>query len=316
MPATIHVGTCSWADKTLVDSGRFYPPEVAKKPKERLRFYGQNFDLVEVDSSFYALPSEDNAAQWATLTPDNFTFDVKAYGLFTGHGVNPKTLPADLREQLPAEVREGRNVYEKDVDPDIVAELYRRFESALLPLDSAGKLGVILFQFPPWFMPRHESREVLRSLRDRLPQFEIAVEFRSGRWMTDSDVDRTLGLLRDNGLSYVSVDEPQGFASSVPPVAAVTARTGVVRFHGRNAATWEKKAITAAERFNYDYSDAEFKEWLPRIEQLAEQAQELHLLMNNCHEDKAVNDARQLATLLSTMRPDLDFTPAQRKLPI
>jgi hypothetical protein len=133
--------------------------------------------------------------------------------------------------------------------------------------------------------------------------------------MTDSDVDRTLGLLRDNGLSYVSVDEPQGFASSVPPVAAVTARTGVVRFHGRNAATWEKKAITAAERFNYDYSDAEFKEWLPRIEQLAEQAQELHLLMNNCHEDKAVNDARQLGSLLSTMRPDLDFTLPSKSSP-
>jgi uncharacterized protein YecE (DUF72 family) len=316
MAATIHVGTCSWADKTLVDSGRFYPPEVAKKPKERLRFYGQNFNLVEVDSSFYALPSEDNAAQWATLTPDDFTFDIKAYGLFTGHGVNPKTLPVDVRDQLPAELQEKRNVYAKDVDPDAVAELYRRFESALLPLDSAGKLGVILFQFPPWFMPRHESREVLRGLREHLPQYEIAVEFRSGRWFGHSDTDRTLGLLRDHGLNYVSVDEPQGFPSSVPPVAAVTGRTGVVRFHGRNAETWEKKAITAAERFNYDYSDAEFKEWLPRIEQLAEQAQELHLLMNNCHEDKAVNDARQLGSLLSTMRPDLDFSLAQQKLPI
>jgi uncharacterized protein YecE (DUF72 family) len=314
--ANIRIGICSWADKTLVDSGRFYPPEVAKKPKERLRFYGKNFDLVEVDSSFYALPSEDNAAQWATLTPDGFTFDVKAYGLFTGHGVNPRTIPPDVREQLPGELQEKRNVYAKDLDPDIVNELYRRFESALLPLDSAGKLGVILFQFPPWFMPRHESREVLRGLRDHLPQYDIAVEFRSGRWLTDSDAERTFGLLRDHNLSYVSVDEPQGFPSSVPPLAAVTASTGVVRFHGRNAETWEKKNITAAERFNYDYSESELKEWLPRIEELAEQSREVHLLMNNCYEDKAVNDARQLAQLLSTMHPDLDFTPAQKKLPI
>ncbi|HEX5940550.1 MAG TPA: DUF72 domain-containing protein [Dehalococcoidia bacterium] len=316
MGATIRVGTCSWADKTLVDSGRFYPREVARKPKERLRFYGQNFDLVEVDSSFYAPPSEDNAAQWATLTPDGFIFNVKAYGLFTEHGVNPNTIPPDLREQLPAELREKRNVYAKDIDPDIVQEIYRRFESALLPLDSAGKLGVILFQFPPWFMPRHESREILRGLRDRLPQYEIAVELRSSRWFGDSDSDRTLGLLRDHGLNYVSVDEPQGFPSSVPPLAAATGNTGVVRFHGRNAETWEKKNITAAERFSYDYSEAELKEWLPRIEQLAEQSKEVHLLMNNCHEDKAVNDARQLGELLSTMRPDLDFSPPQQKLRI
>lgn len=316
MSATIRIGTCSWTDKTLVDSGRFYPPEVAKKPKERLRFYGQNFDLVEVDSSFYAPPSEENAAQWATLTPDGFTFNFKAYGLFTEHGVSPKTIPADLREQLPAELREKRNVYAKDMDPEIVSEIYRRFESALLPLDSAGKLGLILFQFPPWFMPRHENREILRGLRDRFPQYEIAVELRSGRWFGDSDTDRTLGLLRDHGLNYVSVDEPQGFPSSVPPLAAVTGKTGIVRFHGRNAETWEKKNITAAERFNYDYNEAEFKEWLPRIEQLAEESREVHLLMNNCYEDKAVNDARQLGELLSTMRPDFDFSPAQKKLPI
>ena len=117
---------------------------------------------------------------------------------------------------------------------------------------------------------------------------------RSGRWFGDSDTDRTLGLLRDHGLNYVSVDEPQGFPSSVPPLAVATGNIGVVRFHGRNAETWQKKNTTAAERFNYDYSADELKEWLPRIEQLAEQSREVHLLMNNCYQDKAVNDAREL----------------------
>ncbi|MEX2236939.1 MAG: DUF72 domain-containing protein [Dehalococcoidia bacterium] len=316
MPAPIRIGICSWADKTLVDSGKFYPPEVAKKPKERLQFYGSQFDLVEVDSSFYAMPSEDNAAQWTQLTPDSFVFDVKAYGLFTGHGVNPKTIPPDIREGLPADLREKRNVYAKDLDPDVMDEMYRRFESALLPMDSAGKLGVILFQFPPWFMPKHDNREVLRGLREKLPQYQIAVEFRNGRWMGDYDRDRTLGVLRDAGLNYVSVDEPQGFPSSVPPVAAVTGKIGVVRFHGRNAATWTKKTETAAERFNYDYSEKELKEWLPRIEQIAEQAGEVHLLMNNCYEDKAVNDARQIGQLLSELKPDRDFSPPQGRLPL
>lgn len=315
MSATIRVGTCSWTDKTLLDSGRFYPAEVVKKPKERLRYYGSQFDLVEVDSSFYAMPAEETAAAWTELTPENFVFDIKAYGLFTGHGVNLKTLPADLRESLPETLREKRNIYAKDLDEDLLAEAYRRFESALLPLDSAGKLGVILFQFPPWFIPKHYNREVLRGLKERLPQYEIAVEFRNGMWMRDGDEDRTLGLLRDNGLSYVSVDEPQGFTSSVPPVAAATGKTAVVRFHGRNKATWEKKNQTAAERFNYDYSENEFKEWLPRIEALAEQSREVHLLMNNCYEDKGVNDARQLGEMMGSMSPALDFSPPQTRLP-
>jgi uncharacterized protein YecE (DUF72 family) len=312
--ANIRLGICSWADKTLVDSGRFYPPEVARKPRERLRYYASQFGLVEVDSSFYAIPSEETAGQWTELTPEGFVFDIKAYGLFTGHGANPKTLPRDIREGLPAALLEKRNVYSKDLDPEAGQELYKRFESALLPLDSAGKLGVVLFQFSPWFIPNHDNRETLRNLRENLPQYQLAVEFRNGMWMDDGR-DRTLGFLRDNNLSYVSVDEPQGFRSSVPPIAAATSGIATVRFHGRNEATWETKQKSAAERFNYEYRERELKEWLPRIEQLAADAEEVHLLMNNCHEDKAVKSARLLGSLLQTgTRLDLDFSPQQGKL--
>ncbi|MPZ24098.1 MAG: DUF72 domain-containing protein [Dehalococcoidia bacterium] len=315
MTAVVRVGTCSWADKTLLDSGKFYPADVVKKPRERLAYYSSHFDLVEVDSSFYAIPAEEVTSGWVELTPGSFVFDVKAYGLFTGHGVGPRTLPADFRSALPASAQAKRNIYMSDFGPDLLDEVYRRFENALLPLDSAGKLGVVLFQFPPWFGPRHDNREVLRSLRARLPQFEVAVEFRNGAWLGEGDRDYTLGLLRDHRLNYVSIDGPQGFPSSLPPLTEATGRTAVVRFHGRNSETWMKKNITAAERFNYDYPQHELREWLPRVRELAEKAEEVHLLMNNCHEDKAVNNARQLAGMLADL-PAPDFSPPQRRLTI
>ncbi len=303
MAADIRVGTCSWADKTLLDSGRFYPPEVVKNPRRRLAYYASQFPLVEVDSSYYAIPSPETAAGWVETTPPGFVFDVKAFSLFTGHGAQPRVLPKKVRETLSPEAAEKRSLYLKDLSPEAADALYADFEAALLPLDSAGKLGVVLFQFAPWFIPNHDNRETIRSLRDRFPQYGLAVEFRNGMWMREErDQDRTLGLLRDHQLAYACVDEPQGFRTSVPPVAAVTAPTAVVRFHGRNSATWEKKTRTAAEHFDYDYSDPELREWLPRIEQLAEEAKEVHLLMNNCHEDRGINDAYQLGALLRERR--------------
>jgi uncharacterized protein YecE (DUF72 family) len=299
MTATIRVGTCSWADKTLLESGRFYPADVVKNPRKRLAYYASQFPIVEVDSSYYAIPAAETASGWVEATPDDFVFDIKAFALFTGHGASPKALPKAIREALPPAAREKRNVYAHDFEPGLLDRLYREFEDGLLPLDSAGKLGVVLFQFAPWFVPNGENRAALKSLRERLPQFDLACEFRNRMWMEgENDRDRTLGLLRDQGIAYVCVDEPQGFKSSVPPVAAATADVAVVRFHGRNAAMWERKTKTAAERFDYDYSEAEFREWLPRIEALAAEARELHLLMNNCHEDKGVNDAYQLGALL------------------
>ncbi|MBN1862107.1 MAG: DUF72 domain-containing protein [Dehalococcoidales bacterium] len=293
----ILIGTCSWTDKTLIESGRFYP-DWARSAEARLRYYASQFPIVEVDSSYYALPSEQASRLWVERTADGFIFDVKAFRLFTRHPTPPSALPQDIRNALPVGLKEKTAVYQRELPPELVVELWRRFEQALLPLDSAGKLGVVLFQFPPWFSPGNEAREYLLACSQRLGQYPIAVEFRHYAWLDNRNIEKTLGFLRDHNLAFVCVDEPQGFRSSVVPVAAATADIGLVRFHGRNRDTWEKKGISVAERFNYLYTEAELSEWAPKLKELAAKTRQLHVLFNNCHQDKAVANARQLLLML------------------
>ncbi len=299
MAGRILVGTCSWTDKSLIDSGRFYPPE-AKTAEDRLRFYASRFPIVEVDSTFYGLPSERNAALWTERTASDFTFDIKAFRLLTQHPTPPQTLPKDVRQELPPPTGDKMNLYYRDFPEALKNEVWHRFADALLPLDSAGKLGVVLFQFPPWFLPGRQSSEYIIEARERLPQYRIAVEFRNARWFTESNRERTLDLLRGQHIPLVCVDEPQGLTSSVPPVTEATAEIGLVRFHGRNTAMWEHKGATVAERFDYLYSEDELREWVAPIQHLATQTQEVHVLMNNCVQDKAVVNADQLRTMLSS----------------
>ncbi len=298
MAGTIRVGTASWTDRTLIREADWYPKR-SMSARERLEFYASVFTLVEVDATYYHPPSEDLAALWVERTPQTFRFDVKAYALLTQHPTKPDSLWADVRAQLPTAVAGKRNVYLSHL-PEEAAELaFERFGAALMPLHSAGKLGAVFFQMPPWFTAKRTNRAYLESLPDRLPEFQLAVELRHGSWMQDAeDRRRTLGLLADRGLAYVCVDMPQGFASSLPPVLAATADLAVVRFHGHNADTWEAKGITAAERFAYLYSSEELRDWAPRVRELAGQARETHAVFNNCYRDYGVRNARALGDLL------------------
>lgn len=292
------IGTASWADRPLVQSGKYYP-EWARKPADRLRFYASEFPLVEVDSSYYALPSQRNAALWAGITPDDFLFDVKAFRLFTSHPTQPRVIPGEIREELPGRLSEKRNVYYRDLPPELRASLWRMFEDALLPLDSAGKLGVVVFQFPQWFMPRPDSKEHILECQEQLPQYRLAVEFRNRYWLSERNRDDTFGFLRDNGLAFIAVDEPQGFDSSVPPLAEVTADTALVRFHGRNRETWERRDLaSSSERFDYYYSQPEMEEWVPRVREMQQRAREVHLIMNTNHQDQGIVNARLMGRLL------------------
>jgi uncharacterized protein YecE (DUF72 family) len=293
----ILIGTCSWTDPTLIKSGRFYP-EWAKSAEGRLQFYASQFNIVEVDSSYYALPNEKTSRLWVERTAGHFIFDIKAFRLFTQHPTPLSALPKDLREELPADIKEKASVYLRNIPPEAVDELWGRFESALLPLDSAGKLGTVLFQFPPWFYPGHEQRQHILACKERLPQYRIAVEFRHNSWVNEKNRERTMDFLRYNDLPFVCVDEPQGFKSSVPPMAEATSDVGLVRFHGRNKEMWERKGISAVERFNYLYNESELGEWVPRIKELAQKTRQLHVLFNNCYADKAVVNARQIGYML------------------
>ncbi len=288
----VRVGTASWTDRTLLESG-WYPPE-ADTPERRLRYYARQFPLVEVDATYYARPAEQTAAAWAARTPAGFTFNIKAFSLFTQHPTRVAALPADLR---PAVEKAGRDrVYLKDVDPAVADESWQRFLAALDPLRQAGKLGAILLQFPPWFPISRARKEYIVACAQRAAPDRVCVEFRNQTWMTPDNQEETLGFLAEHRLPYVCVDMPQGHRDSIPPVVAATCDDlAVVRMHGHSQ-KWESKDIH--ERFGYRYTEGELKEWAPRVASLAREAAQTHVLFNNCYRDNAQVNARQLAAML------------------
>ncbi|MBA2576739.1 MAG: DUF72 domain-containing protein [Euzebyaceae bacterium] len=293
----IRVGTASWTDPTLLKDADFYPKK-SMTAEQRLRHYASIYTMVEVDATYYFPPTAELAGMWVRRTPTDFRMDVKAYALFTHHAATAKSVWPDVAADLPDEHRGKRSVYLTHLPPASVDRAWEHFRQALMPLHSAGKLGAVFFQFPPWFRPRRDNRDYLRELPGRLPDYQVAVEFRHGSWLADDTRARTIDLLESAGLAYVCVDEPQGFSSSVPPVLAATADLAVVRFHGHNADTWEAKGITAAERFRYSYDGEELAGWAPKIERLAGEARETHVVFNNCYRDYGVANARQLGELL------------------
>jgi uncharacterized protein YecE (DUF72 family) len=203
-----------------------------------------------------------------------------------------------VKELLPGSVAEKNRVYLRDLRAEVEKLVWEMQTQALAPLAAAGKLGCMLFQFPHWFTARRDNIDYLQRLRERTA-WPIAVEFRGGGWMTDNYRARTLSLLEKLGMAYVVVDEPQGFPSSTPPLVASTSPLAIVRFHGHNAETYEKPNISAAERFRYLYTEEELKGWVDPIRRLVEQADRVHVLMNNCYGDYGVRNARQLAELLA-----------------
>ncbi|MDP9405112.1 MAG: DUF72 domain-containing protein [Actinomycetota bacterium] len=293
----LRVGTASWTDPTLVKETQWYPRR-SMSAEARLRHYASVFPLVEVDATYYHPPTPELAGLWVQRTPDDFVMDVKAYSLLTMHPTTPRSLWADVVADLPAEHVGKRNVYLEHLPEPAVERAFAHVADALRPLDSAGKLGAVFFQFPKWFVARRANRRYLESLPDRLPGYQLAVEFRHRSWLDDDTAGATLRLLEERGLAFVCVDGPQGFASSVPPLVTATADLAVVRFHGHNRDTWEAKGITAAERFRYLYSTEELAAWAPKILDLAATARETHLVMNNCYRDYGVRNARELGELL------------------
>ena len=295
----VRVGTASWTDPTLLESG-WYPPE-AGTPEKRLRYYARQFGLVEVDATYYALPAEQTAAAWAARTPAGFTFNVKAFSLFTQHPTRVAALPKDLR---PAAEKTGKDrVYLKDLDPGVADEAWQRFLAALEPLHRAGKLGAILLQFPPWFPISRARKEYILACAQRAAPRRVCVEFRNHTWMTPDNQRETLDFLAAHQLPYVCVNMPQGHRDSIPPVLAATSDLAVVRLHGHSR-KWDSKDIH--ERFGYRYTEDELNEWAPRIAGLARDAQETHVLFNNCYRDYAQANARQLAGLLKATPPAPD----------
>ncbi|HKX43479.1 MAG TPA: DUF72 domain-containing protein [Burkholderiaceae bacterium] len=299
----VRVGVCSWSDSSLIKSKAFYPRGTGTAEK-RLRYYAQQFPVVEVDSSFYAIPTPENSVLWAQRTPENFVFNLKAFRLLTGHQTPAQVFPPDIARVLPPLTGRTRSYYYESLPPELLDELWRRFIEALAPLRAADKLLAVHFQFAPWATNSREWRAHVEECVQRMAGQLLSVEFRNATWLSENNAPRTLAWLRELGVAHTVVDGPQGVGNYAQGVWEVTNPClAVVRLHGRNVDTWSTKGLQASsERFNYEYRDAELDELSTAIEDLAERTQEVVALLNVNYEDQGVRAARALTQLLQRLK--------------
>jgi uncharacterized protein YecE (DUF72 family) len=290
------VGTASWTDPTLVKADLFYPPSV-RTAEQRLRFYAERFNTVEVDSTYYALPAEHNSKLWAERTPEEFLFNIKPFAVMTQHPAEMSRVPKTLRQMLPAAQRNERQLILPP--PELLDEIFGLFWSAMRPLREANKLGMLAFQFPPYFIAKPANFEYLASLPDRLPAASIAVEFRHPSWVCDSHRRaETMKFLREHNLYYTSIDAPVD-DSIVPSFIEVTGDQAYLRFHGKNRENWFKRNITAAERFKYLYSEQELQSFAQELPQLDKKGvRRVFAIFNNCYQNYGIMNATTMSSML------------------
>ena len=270
----VRIGTCSFADVALLKN--WYPRGLDSK--DWLRYYAEHFDTVEIDSTYYRLPGAGMSAGWAERTPPGFLFHVKAFGLMTRHPVRVEQLPADLRAATEAD-EQGRIFHPPE---ELRAEVFRRFLAGIAPLREAGKLGGILFQLPPYIVCKDSSFDYLTWAKEQFRDATVLVDFRHASWLEEANRARTLSFLKEKGMALVIVDAPRLESKSViPTVAELTSDVAYIRFHGRNAATWQHRGGSAADRFDYLYTREELAEWVEPLRELSGQARQLFAVFNN-----------------------------------
>jgi uncharacterized protein YecE (DUF72 family) len=301
------VGLSAWTDKSMLEEGQFYPRKTMA-PAERLWWYSRFFDMVEVNSTFYALPAVETAEAWDERTEPGFLFNVKAYALLTGHHVDVARLPERLRMMLPRRLpaQKSRRVPAEAFATEARAWTLAELRRGLEPLRRAGKLGYVLFQLAPWVKYSDETMAYLATLPRELPGAVVAVEFRNRSWF-GPHADETLRFLARHRLAYVSIDGPRSRAT-VPSLPALTTATAVFRLHGRNFEGFlrqvQGKGPTVAEKYDYLYSDDELEEIARAAGALNGKADRVHLAMNNNRRDYPVtNGLRLKEMLLEDWRP-------------
>jgi uncharacterized protein YecE (DUF72 family) len=289
-------GTTSWADRSLVSSGAFYPRRTMTA-RARLGYYASRFPVAEVATTYRFPPTPEVAAQWVERTPPSFTFDVRAWSLLSGAPTLPDSLWPDLQDAVRDRSRDLRRLYPAHLSPEALEECWARFGHALHPLLAAGKLGVVVLQYPSWFSPRPEAWAELAAIGSRLPGCRVAVELRSPKWFDGDACEGTLEWLEQQGLALVCVDGPACGLRAAPAVSAATADVAIVRFLGRREIEGESWT------WPYRYSTRELSGWVPRLGQLASSTTEVHVLMDNCWGSDAVDNAAELAGLLRAPQP-------------
>jgi len=296
----ILVGTASWSDPGFVEW--WYPKKMPAG--ERLSWYAQHFELVEVNSTFYSVPEPRMVHRWCAATPDEFTFDVKLHQLFSFHSTPAKLLPPELQRRVEADAK-GK----VKSTPDLQEALLKTFLRAISIIRDAGKLGVLLLQLSPAFSPRKHQLSELESLIEMLSDYDLAIEFRNRNWAVGDQLESTIDFVRKHRAIFVNVDAPASDHFTVMPsdVDEVTnSKIAYLRLHGRNAKAYIT-GKTVAARFDYDYSDQEIAEVVKRSRKLTEEARELHVIFNNNNLDYAPRAALRLRKALG----QIVRTPAQ-----
>jgi uncharacterized protein YecE (DUF72 family) len=289
-PVAIVVGTSSWSDPGFVE--HWYPKGIVAR--ERLPFYAERFDAVELNSSFYAIPAESTVERWDQATSDGFRFDIKLHRLLSRHAAQLKELPKDLSDEVETTDR-GRVI----ADRPVVDEMVRRTAEAMKPLSDAGKLSSYLLQLSPAFDPRKNELDELLPVIEGLAPVPVAVEFRRRSWASPKRFEDVLDWLSNHGAVFVCVDSPPGDHVPIfPPIDAVAdERLAYMRCHGRNTEGY-LHGRSVAERFDYDYPKKELREIAGRAEQLAAEAENVHVMFNNNARDLAPKAARGLRGIL------------------
>src|SRR4051794_39371247 len=291
MPGRMLVGTSSWADPGFVED--WYPRGMAAR--DRLAWYAERFEYVEVNSSFYAVPAQKTVARWAEITPEKFIFDVKLHRLLSRHSAGADSLAPELRSQAKTDER-GRVI----LTPELQDLLIEATLEAVEPLGESAKLGPFLLQLSPAFSPRRHKLDELEGLAARLREPGLAIELRNRNWVEEEErLEETLDWYERNGVTFVCVDSPPGDNFQIlPPVDAVTRRdVAYMRLHGRNSEGY-LKGKTVAERFGWVYSDDELRELAQRTKTLAEDAGEVHVAFNNNRSSDAPDSARRFRELI------------------
>ena len=287
----ILVGTASWSDPGFVE--RWYPKKMPAG--ERLQWYAQHFDMVEVNSTFYSVPEPRMVERWCAATPDDFTFDVKLHQLFSFHSTSAKLLPPDLQRRAETDAR-GR----VKSTPDLQEALLKIFLRATSILRDSGKLGVFLLQLSPTFSPRKHELGELVQLIEMFSDYDLAIEFRNRDWAVGDQLQATMDFLQKHHAIFVNVDAPESDHFMVMPsdVEEVTnSNVAYLRLHGRNAKAYIT-GKTVATRFDYDYNENEIAEVAQRSRKLAREARELHVIFNNNNLDYAPRAALRLRKAL------------------
>jgi uncharacterized protein YecE (DUF72 family) len=290
MAGRIVVGTSSWADPGFV--AEWYPRGM--RSRDRLAWYAERFEAVELNSSFYAIPDPHTTERWAQQTPDRFTFHVKLHRLLSRHSADPRSLPPDLRDVAPP--GSGGRVA---LTPDLEQAMARATLEAVAPLADARKLGAFLLQLSPSFSPRRHDLDELDCLLEALAPHPVAVELRHRGWVEGERARRTMAHLSERRAVWVGVDAPRSDHFTImPPVDAVTREDlAYLRAHGRNAKGYIS-GRSVAERFGYAYSDDELQEIGQRAAELAAEAGVVNVMFNNNRGADAPVAARRMRELL------------------